>query len=397
MRIALYHFPSLRAGGDTFIFDLASSLVKCGHSVHIITSNQFPLVGGKRNLAMNEILHNIGGAILHEFPFINVLPHPASISEIRSILRDCDVLYAKNEIFELSQLKILKSGINLPTICGIHTAVFYPYSPSFRSKMHNILYMSKAYAYLLHQCDAIHVLNGFDLNLMRMHFRVGDSNIFLTRLGVDTDVFYPKNVSKVTHEDEKLKILFLNKLDEQKGLDILSDAIQILLDREEFNQMVFTIAGSGKLGDLAYALSQTYSNVGYLGFVPQEMIVDLYNWHDVVVVPSRWETLSYVCLEAQSCGVPVIASNIPGPSSIIKHGETGFLIPPEDPKLLAGSILYMYRTKNESPYAFNEMKNFSRENIVNRFSLEVEAKNITTLFNFISSRPRSDRVLAYTE
>lgn len=390
MRIAIYHFPSLRAGGDTFIFDLASSFVKNGHNIHIITSNQLPLVSGKRNVTMNEVLHRINGAILHELPFTNILPHHVAISEIRSVLKNCDLLYIKNEILELSQFKILRCGINLPTVCGIHTAVFYPYSSSLRSKMHNMLYMSKMYAYLLRQCDAIHVLNRFDLDLMKTHFQIKDSNIFLIPLGVNTQLFHPKNVKDPTDESEKFKILFIGKLDEQKGLDILRDAILILRDRKEFNQMIFTIAGSGKLEALAYALAQTYPNVKVLGFFPQEMVVDLYNSHDMVVVPSRWETLSYVSLEAQSCGVPVIATNIPGPDSIIKHGKTGFLIPPEDPNSLAKSIMHIYQTKKELPSAFNEMKKLSRENIVNRFSLEVEVKKIVTFFNFIFSNQRSD-------
>jgi glycosyltransferase involved in cell wall biosynthesis len=105
----------------------------------------------------------------------------------------------------------------------------------------------------------------------------------------------------------------------------------------------------------------------------------------VLVLPSRWETLSYVCLEAQSCGVPVIATNIPGPNSIIKHGKTGFLIRPEESISLANAILRMHQIKRDSPHIFNEMKKSCRQNILERFSLEIEVKKITALFDFVSA------------
>ena len=357
--------------------------MKLGHEVHIMTSNQLPLIRSKRSLTRSEVTNRIDGAVLHELPFFKIFPHPNAVSEIRSILRRCDILYVKNEIFELCLLKILKTGMNMPIICGIHTAVFYPYNPSLRSKLHNILYMSKIYGYLLSQCSAIHVLNIFDQDLMRLRFKVKEHKIFLIPLTVDTQLFCPKDNVKVNPEDKEFKILFLGKLDEQKGLDIFLDTIAILSNNKEFDQMIFSIVGSGELEEYAHSFAQTYPNVRYLGFVAQEKIVDLYNTHDVVVVPSRWETLSYVCLEAQSCGVPVIATNIPGPNGIIENGKTGLLIPPEDCRSLGDAILSMYRIKRNAICTFKKMKAFSRENILKRLSSKAMMCKMELLFRHV--------------
>lgn len=383
MRIAIYHYPSLTLGQDTFIFDLASSLFNHGYNVDTITSNQLPLTGGKRNLSIKDVKQRLGGALLHEFPFIKIFPRLNSLPKINAILKRCDILYVKNELFELFQLKILRLKTDIPTVCGIHTAILYPYSPSLRAKAHNALYMNKIYGDLLRQCDAIHVLNPFDFNLIKSYFNIEESKIFLISLGVDTNTFYPKDVIR---NNGKFKVLFLSKLDEQKGFDTFCNAIRYLHSRPEFDQIVFTIVGSGKWGNLAEDFAHTYPNVEYLRFIPQEAITDVYNSHDVFVLPSRWETISYVCLEAQSCGVPVIATNIPGPNSIIKHGKNGLLIPPGEPISLAEAILYMYQTKRESPHVFNDMKKVCRENILERFSLEVEVKKLATLFDLISPR-----------
>lgn len=49
---------------------------------------------------------------------------------------------------------------------------------------------------------------------------------------------------------------------------------------------------------------------------------------DVLLVPSLRETFSLITLEAQACGLPVIASKIPGPEDIVLDGRTGWLVEP---------------------------------------------------------------------
>ena len=235
--------------------------------------------------------------------------------------------------------------------------------------------------YYLRKSTAIHVLNVFDYNLMKSYYKVNEKKIFLIPLGVDTNIFRPLDVLR---EDSKLKILFLGKIDEQKGFDILCTAINQLSALSEFNQMSFTLVGTGKWSAVADNLAQTFPNVVHLNFVPQEDIVNLYNSHDVFVLPSRWETISYVCLEAQSCGLPVIVTNIPGPNGIIKHNKNGLLIPSEDSIALSKAILYMNQMKKDSPSAFEKMKTYSRVNTEELFSLKLEAERLTELFETVS-------------
>lgn len=58
----------------------------------------------------------------------------------------------------------------------------------------------------------------------------------------------------------------------------------------------------------------------------------------VLVCPSRQEPLGNVVLEGFSAGVPVVAAAAPGPAELIRSGETGLLVPPEDPVALAAAI-----------------------------------------------------------
>jgi glycosyltransferase involved in cell wall biosynthesis len=57
-----------------------------------------------------------------------------------------------------------------------------------------------------------------------------------------------------------------------------------------------------------------------------------------VLMPSRWEPFGLVALQAAQMARPVIASRIDGLREVVVHGQTGFLVPPEDPAALADAI-----------------------------------------------------------
>jgi len=62
------------------------------------------------------------------------------------------------------------------------------------------------------------------------------------------------------------------------------------------------------------------------------------NAADVVVLPSVHEQFGQVLIEGMACGLPVIAVNNHGPASIVDDGETGLLVPPDDPAALAAAL-----------------------------------------------------------
>lgn len=63
---------------------------------------------------------------------------------------------------------------------------------------------------------------------------------------------------------------------------------------------------------------------------------------DVLVVPSIEEPLGLVAVEAQAAGIPVIAADVGGLPEIVKHNETGLLVPPRDPAGIAEAVLRMH-------------------------------------------------------
>jgi D-inositol-3-phosphate glycosyltransferase len=78
--------------------------------------------------------------------------------------------------------------------------------------------------------------------------------------------------------------------------------------------------------------------VTFQGAKDQDTLVYYYSAAEMVVVPSHYESFGMVALEAMACGTPVVASKVGGLAFSVQDGETGFLVPNDDPQALASKI-----------------------------------------------------------
>ncbi len=116
----------------------------------------------------------------------------------------------------------------------------------------------------------------------------------------------------------------------QKGFDILLKAIALLPATDFF----LYLGGYGFEADSLEKLARNLPHVKLIGAVTD--IPAFLALCDVIVIPSRWETGSIVCLEAKAAGKPIIASNIDAFSELV--GSYGLLVPPNDVEQLAQAI-----------------------------------------------------------
>jgi glycosyltransferase involved in cell wall biosynthesis len=95
-------------------------------------------------------------------------------------------------------------------------------------------------------------------------------------------------------------------------------------------------------GERRAALEQEARRLGVTAYVRMPGtrldVRDVLEAMDVFVLPSRWEGMPNALMEAMTAGRPVIASDIDGIRELIKHGETGWRVPPGDPAALAQTI-----------------------------------------------------------
>jgi glycosyltransferase involved in cell wall biosynthesis len=131
--------------------------------------------------------------------------------------------------------------------------------------------------------------------------------------------------------------LALAALVPRKGLDVLLDALA--LPALQGAPLVLWIAGDGperaKLEARA-ASRGVAARVRFLG--RRDDKADLLAACDLLVLPSRREGLGVAALEALACARPVVASRVGGLADAVADGQTGLLVPPDDPEALAASL-----------------------------------------------------------
>ncbi|MEM0085015.1 MAG: glycosyltransferase family 4 protein [Candidatus Methanomethylicia archaeon] len=99
------------------------------------------------------------------------------------------------------------------------------------------------------------------------------------------------------------------------------------------------IIGSGTkdMEKYVYSYCRMFSNLHFLVYKPRDECLRYVKGSDLLVLPSRFEGLPTVLLEAMALKVPIIASRIPGVIDVIDD-SCAILIEPGNPKLLAGAI-----------------------------------------------------------
>ena len=154
-------------------------------------------------------------------------------------------------------------------------------------------------------------------------------------------------------EQRQGRLLFIGRLVDKKGVDILLAAMRRLHQSDSKIVPGLDIAGSGPLEAELRAQAADLSSVRFLGWQTPEQLSRILHKAQAVVVPSRiaadgdCEGLPTVVLESIRAGVPVVASDHAGIPEIIRHEETGFLVPENDPDALAAALLAASQTGDQ--------------------------------------------------
>ena len=164
--------------------------------------------------------------------------------------------------------------------------------------------------------------------------------------GVDLRTFYPgdKNDARDQLNIPRLSkvILFVGRIDPIKGIDVLVKAFTMLNSSDDIR--LYIVGGNYEENDyykdieILVRETDLMEKVVFTGSVPQSSLRDYYNAADVFVLPSHYESLGFVAIEAMACGTPVVASRVGGIPSIVSHGVTGSLTSQRCPEAFATQI-----------------------------------------------------------
>ncbi len=158
--------------------------------------------------------------------------------------------------------------------------------------------------------------------------------------GIDPQRFHPNIVPMEIRQGDEQIILYVGRMDPRKGAKFLFAALPFLEERLSDYRVV--VVGTGWMKKYYDALIplQLRRRVTFTGYASPEDLPRYYRAADVYCSPATGnESFGIVLLEAMACGTPVVASDIEGYRSVIADGQDGLLVPPRDPKALAGALV----------------------------------------------------------
>ena len=188
------------------------------------------------------------------------------------------------------------------------------------------------------------------------------------------NAFYPAGSAPATRPDGRQVIGVVGRLMPQKGHTYLIRALPKVL--ETIPNMECWVIGDGELRQILEEEAKQLGvaeNIIFMG--KRANVADLMRSMDLFVLPSLWEGLPTVVMEAMACGTPVLATNISGTREMIQHGVTGWLAPPENPQMLANEIISALGDADARARVANTALNF-----VERFSIRTVSEQYQELY-----------------
>jgi glycogen synthase len=142
-----------------------------------------------------------------------------------------------------------------------------------------------------------------------------------------------------------LQLLYVGRLVEEKGIHVALESLRHLKEMSPGLDIRLDVIGNGdpgyleRLKQLSAGPLSGIATVVFKKGMAREEVLSQYRNYDMLLVPSTWqEPFGLIILEAMSQGVPVVASRVGGIPEIIEDGESGLLVPPGDPLMLAEAI-----------------------------------------------------------
>lgn len=157
--------------------------------------------------------------------------------------------------------------------------------------------------------------------------------------GVDTNLFKPEGPILEGLGDDSFNLVFVGRAEPRKGLDMLLEAVPLV--REVHPEVRLLVVGIEEG-------PEKREGVVWLGRLADDLIPAAYRSASIMISPALgWESFGIVLIEAMACGLPVVASDIPGYRYVVEDGVQGTLVPPGDSRALATALLELVEDESK--------------------------------------------------
>ncbi|MDC8006284.1 glycosyltransferase [Aureisphaera galaxeae] len=208
--------------------------------------------------------------------------------------------------------------------------------------------------------------------------------------GIDTD-FFPM---KPSGERDGIHILSVGRFMNVKGYDLAIIAFKRVCERFDKETITLHLIGDGPFRN---SLTEMVKELGledqviFHGWQTSEAIKEHYQNADFYVLPSRGEALPTVLLEAQSCGLPIVATDVGSVREMLP--EKNIVVPSESVDALAQGMLDMLQRKDE----WQEMGTMNRNHVVAHYDASSILEKLVSLYHRPSKKSKHKRGSSITE
>jgi len=324
-------FPPRPGGIGSYVYCLSKKLLEKGHAVTVITR-------GPKSRTQRERVDGIDLFKVSFFPFypFHIAIHRVFVNNLLKLLEP------RLTLVHLHTPLPPPIETSLPIVTTVHTPM------KIDARFHEILDIRS----LTERLQSTVVYPPIERKLFSLsnkitavslsvagelrEYGLEPDKVTVIGNGVDEETFFPlRNAMPV-----QKYVLYTGILRARKGLFDLIDCARYVCKTHQ--DVKFLVCGTGPF---LYRLQERVREIGlqrqiiFLGYVTKQKLIQIYQNATVHVVPSHYEGLPTVLLEAMSCGLPVVATDVGGNNEVISDGVNGFLVPPRSPKAMAEIIL----------------------------------------------------------
>ena len=378
-------------GMSVYIRELTRELASQGHHIDIYTRSQDAALSEIVPLAANaRLIHIHSGDPVDLDKLLVYSQAPDVACKIENFRKQnnlkYDIIFSHYWISGISGL-YLKTWWQVPHVVMFHTLGAAKNAIGIGEDEPELRIQEEAL--IGRECDRVIASTLREEKFLHEIYRLPMEKISVVPCGVNMKTFRLMDKIQTRQElgigDRKV-ILFVGRIERLKGIDSLIRAIPILKD---FQPMLI-IAGEdgnrqGEIKNLKILAAELgiADSVFFPGLVEYSQLPYYYNAADVCVLPSYYESFGLFPLESLACGTPVISTDVGDLRNIIHEGETGFVLPDNQPQHLANKLGIILS---------GDAHNLQSRSLIRSSVLGLEWKNIASIigdeFRAMSSRDK---------
>ncbi|MHA1860319.1 MAG: glycosyltransferase family 4 protein [Candidatus Asgardarchaeia archaeon] len=334
-------FGESYGGTERYSYFLSKKLSELGHKVDVLTSRILPK--SLRKTRLNENLSVFRVFTLTNLWDVNPLtfnfPWVLWNSDFYDVIHIHSYLYFTS--FQTALAKIYRAFINTktpPILLQFHGGIGMPeyigisaYKKAFKRLYDKLMGKLTVYA-----SDALITMSKIEMRDVKSYFKINKKFYILPNAVEDSTL----DLKKEYKDEEFFTLIYVGDVEPWKGVLYLIGALKKLV--RDIPNIKLIVIGEGSQRFELMKLSRGLP-VWFTGFLPHEMVLKEIANANLLILPSLWEGMATVILEAMALMTPVIATNVGATPELIKDGKTGLLIRPKNVKDIRDAILKLYK------------------------------------------------------